>query len=395
MKILYLQSTSEIGGSDITLLRTLEVLDKNQFEPHVVLPHEGPLMESFRQAGCRVHVVPSMRKLTSRKGMGYLVVYLAGYIPAVLRLVDLIRREKIDIVHSNTIHNLYGFLAALLSRRPHIWHVREIVVQSRVVRRLETWCVRKFSSRFIVMSDAIAEAFRMKDGQFPANLVKLYDGIEIDDYHPQVSGKRIREELGISNGKPLVGIVCRLDPWKGLDVFLAAARIIRKKRPDAKFLICGGEIDGHEGYETTLRNQAVALGMDTDVVLFSGWRYRHRDIPEVYAAIDVSVQCPIFPEPYGLANIEAMACGVPVVAVGEGGPTELCVDGETAILVPPNDPTAVADAVLSLLEDPARVKTMSAAGRRRVEKLFDRRQCVKRLEKLYGQVLAANQDRIP
>ncbi len=387
-KVLYLQSTSEIGGSDITLLRTLEVLDKKQFEPHVVLPHEGPLVEAFRKAGCRVHFLSSMRKLTSRKGIGYLLLYLIGYLPAVLQLVRLIRREGINLVHSNTIHNLYGFLAALLSRRPHVWHVREIVVQSRLMRSLETWFVRRFSTRFIVMSDAIAEAFRMKDGSFPPNLSKLYDGIELQEYHPEVSGKRIRKELEISDGTPLVGIVCRLDPWKGLDVFLKAAALIHQKQPDARFLICGGEIDGHEGYEAALRGQVEALGIGRGAVFFTGWRYRHRDIPEVYGAMDVSVQCPVYPEPYGLANIEAMSCGVPVVAVAQGGPMELCVHGETAILVPPDDPWAVADAVLSLLKDPARAQAMSAAGRRRVEKLFDRRQCVKALEALCGEVLA-------
>jgi len=387
-KILYLQSTSEIGGSDITLLRTLEVLDKKKFEPHVVLPNEGPLVEAFRKAGCRVHFLSSMRKLTSRKGIGYLFLYLIGYLPAVLRLVRLIRRERINLVHSNTIHNLYGFMAAMLSRRPHVWHVREIVVQSRLMRTLETFFVRRFSARFIVMSDAIAEAFRMKDGSFPPNLSKLYDGIDPEEYHPRVSGKRIRDELGLSDGTPLVGIVCRLDPWKGLDVFLKSAALIHQKRPDAKFLICGGEIDGHEGYEAVLRGQVEALGIAGGSVFFTGWRYRHRDIPEVYGAMDVSVQCPVYPEPYGLANIEAMSCGVPVVAVAQGGPMELCVHGETAILVPPNDPRAIADAVVSLLNDPARARAMGVAGRRRVEKLFDRRQCVKALEGLCGEVLA-------
>jgi glycosyltransferase involved in cell wall biosynthesis len=83
-----------------------------------------------------------------------------------------------------------------------------------------------------------------------------------------------------------------------------------------------------------------------------------------------------------------MACGVPVVAVAQGGPTELCVQGETALLVPPGDPRATADAVLSLLRDPERRRAMGTAGRRRAEKLFDRRQCVKALETLYDEVLA-------
>jgi glycosyltransferase involved in cell wall biosynthesis len=389
MKILYLQSTSEIGGSDITLLRTVEVLDRARFEPHVVLPREGPLVEAFQKAGCRVHFLPSMLRLSSRRGFGYLLRYAASYLPAVWHLARLIRREGIDLVHTNTIHNLYGFMAAILSRRPHVWHVREIVVQSRLMRNLETWFVRRFSTRFIVMSDAIAEAFRMKDGSFPPNLSKLYDGIDLEEYHPRVSGERIRKAHGIGEKVPFIGIICRLDPWKGVEVFLDAAALIKKELPTARFIICGGKIggkmDGYEHYEAVLRDRAGALGLG-DALFFTGWRYRHRDIPEVYGALDVSVQCPVYPEPYGLVNIEAMACGVPVVAVADGGPTELCVEGETALLVSPNDPVSTATAVLTLLRNPEQARAMGMAGRRRAERLFDRSLCVKALEAIYEEI---------
>lgn len=385
-KVLYLQSTSEISGSDLTLLRLIEVLDRKRFEPHVVLPRSGPLVDAYRKAGCQLHFVPSMRKLTSRRGAWHISLYLSGYMWAVLRIARLIRRERINLVHTNTIHNLYGFLAAQLTRTPHVWHVREIVVQSAVVRLIEAHLVKWYSDRFIVMDDPIAEMFRTRNGRFPPNLVKLYDGIDLDAFHPTVSGERIRRELGVLESTPLVGIVCRLDPAKGLDIFLDAAADIHRVRPDTRFLVCGGEIEGHEGFEAKLRQRAARAGVQ-EAVLFTSWQYRHQDIPEVYGALDVSVQCPINPEAYGLANIEAMASGVPVVAVAEGGPTELCVQGETAWLVPPRDPHALAEAVLSLLRDPARRQAMGIAGRRRAEVLFDRKQCVGRLESLYDEIL--------
>jgi len=393
LKVLYLQSTSEIGGSDITLLRTLEVLDRSVYAPHVVLPHDGPLVEAFRKVACQVHILPSMRKLTSRRGIGHLARYLAGYLPACFHIAGVIRREGIALVHTNTIHNLYGFLAARLTQRPHVWHVREIVVQSGFTRWVETRLVRRFSERVVVMSDAIAEMFKGADGRVPGNLVKLYDGLDLEVFHPrQRSSPRIRRELGIGEGVPLVGIVTRLDPWKGIEVFLEAAALIHQEAPKARFLVCGGEIAGHEGYEGALRQRAEALGL-AGAISFTGWRYRYQDIPEVYGALDVSVQCPVYPEPYGLANVEAMACGVPVVAVAQGGPMELCVQEETALLVLPRDARAAADAVLSLLRDPERRLAMGAAGRRRAEELFDRRKCVKVLETLYDEVLAETPSR--
>ncbi len=385
-RILYLQSTSEISGTDITLLRMLEVLDRNRFEAHVALPREGPFADDYRKAGAKVYLLPAMRQLRARKGIGYLSGYVAGYPTAVWQISRLARREKIDLIHTNTIHNLHGFLAARLAGVPHIWHIREIVVQNRLLGAMETFLVKRFSTRFIVMNQVIAAGFTRRGGGLPANIAKLYDGVDLEEFHPEISGQRIRRELGINDSAPLIGTVCRLDPWKGLELFLEAASQIHRTLPETRFLICGGEIDGHAGYEALLREKTRSLGID-NAVLFTGWRYRHRDIPEVYGALEVSVQCPTYPEPYGLANVEAMASGVPVVAAAHGGPTELCVNGETALLVSPQDPRAAAEATLALLKDSARAKEMGEAGRRRVERLFDRRRCVRELEGIYQEIL--------
>ncbi len=385
-KILYLQSTSEISGTDITLLRTVEILDRARWEPHIVLHREGPFAEEYRKAGCRVHLVPSMRQLTFHRGVGHFLRCIGGYPFAVAHIASLIRREKIHLVHTNTVHNPYGFLAALLSRRPHLWHIRELVVQSSFFRTIEQWAVNRFSTRFIVMDNAIAEMFLKPGGGLPAKIAKLYDGVDVEQFHPQISGSRIRRELGISETTPLVGMVGRLDPAKGPELFLEAAARIHAKVPSSRFLVCGGEIFGHAGYEAALRRKAAVLGIE-QVVFFTGWTYRYRDIPEVYGALDLSLQCPVYPEPYGLAHVEAMASGVPVVAFAQGGPTELCVNGETALLVPPGDAAAAAEAVANLLKDPEKARTLGEAGRKRAETYFDRRRCVRDLEILYESVL--------
>ena len=384
-KILYLQSTAEIGGTDITLLRTLEQLDKNRFEPYVLLPCEGPFAGDYRRAGAQVHLFAGMRKLTSRRGSLFVLQYLLNYFPAVFWIAAFIHREKIDLVHTNTIHNLYGFLSAFLAGRPHVWHIREIVMQSSWVRAVEVFLVRKFSTRFIVMDNAIGEAFTNKRRGFPAHIAKIYDGVDLQTFHPRISGARIRSELGLDSNAPLVGMVTRLDPWKGIELFLEAAQKIHHQRPETRFLVCGGEIEGHHGYESRLKEKAARLGIQ-EAVFFTGWTYKSSDIPEIYAALDVSVQCPIYPEPYGLANVEAMASGVPIVSSQEGGPSELCMQNETALLVPPKDPDKVAQAVLSLLRDPMRRKGMGEAGRQRAERLFDSKRLIRDLENLYEEI---------
>lgn len=385
-KILYLQSTAEISGTDIALLRTVEILDRKRFEPHVILHREGPFASEYRKAGCQVHLIPDMRQWTFHRGLSYLALCFLGYPFAVVRIAFLIRRERIDLVHSNTVHNPYGFLAAFLTRQPHVWHIREIVVQSHLLKELERWLIPQFSRRFIVMDNAIAEMFLKPSGGLPAKIAKLYDGVDLELFRPRTSGSRIRRELGLDDQTPLVGMVARLDPVKGPDLFLEIAARVHAKLPQCRFLLCGGEIQGHEGYEAVLRRKASELDLERFVFL-TGWRYRYRDIPEVYNALTVSLQCPVYPEPYGLAHVEAMASEVPIVAFARGGPAELCVNGETALLVPPGDVAGAVEAVANLLQDPERARAMGKAGRKRAETYFDRRTCVQELETLYHSIL--------
>lgn len=383
-RILYLQSTSEIGGSDLALLRTIQHLDKKVFQPHVVLPHDGPLVHHFRQAGAEIHFVP-MAKATLRRRPTYFAHYAIRYLPTVWTILRLIDGNAINLVHTNSLHNLYGWLAALLSGRPHVWHIRELVTQSAVIRKIELFLARRFSTRIIVMSSAIGEMFGSVD-TLPPHFIKLHDGIELDTFRPGISSMRIRAALRWRG--PLVGAVSRLDEWKGLDTFLRAAAEVKSVMPNTRFLVAGGAIEGQENYEIALKQLAQRLGLG-DCVYFTGWKYAHEDIPEVLNALDLFVLVPNTPEPYGLAVLEAMACGTPSVLSNTGGPREIVGNSGCATLVPPRDPASTACAIVHLLQDDASRRAMSTAARRRAEADFDVRHCVRRLESLYLDLLEA------
>lgn len=386
LKVLFLQSTSEIGGSDIALLRIVESLGP-RFKACVVLPSDGPMVPSFRKAGAGIFIVSEMLPLTSRRGVFYPVRYLLNYPRAVWKLILLIRSENIGLVHTNSLHNLYGFLAARLAGVPHIWHVREIVMQNRLALEIERRLARGLSTKILAVSDAVTEPFRNRSGESPVNLLKLEDSVDLDRFHPRNDGRRIREELGIPIDAPLAGIVCRLDHWKAVDVFLRAALLCRRELPSARFLIVGGSISGQEERPGELHALASDLGLGGSVC-FAGWRYGPDEMPFVHAALDVLVVASRWPEPFGLSLIEAMASGKPVVATNHGGPVEICADGKTALLVPPEDPEAMAQAMLALLNDPARAREMGAVGRRRAEALYDARDAARELEAIYEQVVA-------
>ena len=331
-------------------------------------------------------VSADMLKLTTRRGRAYMLRYLVNYPRAVLRIVNLIRRERVDLVHTNTLHNLYGFAAAALTRRPHLWHVREIVMQSPLFRSVETFLAKHFSDRLIVTSEAVAEMFAMRRG-LPAHLRRIPNSIDLREFHPRNDGGGVRAELGIPAEAPLLGLVCRLDHWKGVDTFIRAAALCAEECPGAHFVVVGGPVEGREEYAGEMRQLASDLGLEGRLH-FTGWRYSAGDMPQVHAALDVLVLASSWPEPFGLVLLEGMATGKPVVATNHGGPREICADGETGLLVPPRDPRAMADALLTLLRDPARASAMGQAGRRRAENLFDRERCIRQLEQLYEEVLA-------
>lgn len=383
--ILYLQPTSEIGGSDVSLWHLVGRLDGARYRRLVLLPAHGPLVAELTQAGADVRLVPTLKKLTSRRGRGYLASYLANYPRAVAAVVQIIRAERVDLVHTNTLHCWYGFAAASLARRPHVWHVREIVWQSRRLGRFETALARRFSDAIIVPSTAVAEMFRDTAGRLPRQLVRIPNGVDLQAFSPGLDGGAVRAALGVEPEEVLVGAVCRLDPWKGVDTFLEAAALCRPPRR-TRFAVVGGPIEGHEAYLGALEAKARRLGLDGRV-FFTGWRFGPRDMPQVMAALDVCVLPSVRPEPFGRVLLEAMAAGKPVVATDAGGPREICIHGETGWLVPSGDASALAAAVTDLVADPARARAFGLAGRRRVEAEFDVRQTVRQVAALYDTLL--------
>jgi glycosyltransferase involved in cell wall biosynthesis len=382
--VLLLHTTSEIGGSDVSLVRLVEGLDPTRYAMIVALPSDGPLVGRLRAAGARVEIMPVLWKLTSRRGAGFLWRFARNYPKAIAALRALIRRDGVSLVHTNTIHNLYGVTAAKLSGVPHVWHFREIVWQSGALRRLELTMARWWSTRIIVTSNAIAAMYGDRR-RWPVQLVRVPNGVETDRFAPG-DGGRVRAELGVAPEQPLVGIVCRLDPWKGVDDFLAAAARVAVAEPAAVFAVVGGPIIGQELYEDTLKRQARDLGLDGRV-RFTGWRYGPAEMPDVHRALDVLVLASRQPEPFGLVVLEAMATGKPVVATAHGGPLEIVEDGRTGDLVPPGDAAAMASAIVALLRDPARRERMGVHARDRVLAHYTAEQYVAGVEAVYRELV--------
>jgi glycosyltransferase involved in cell wall biosynthesis len=334
-RLLSVQPAADGGGSEIGLLRMIRQLADAGWECHVALPHHPRLAESYEAAGALVHVVP-MRRLTTTGGRGHWLRYVAAWPVSVGRLVALGRALDVDAVHTNSLHSWYGWAAAGVLGRPHLWHAREIVVQSGAALAVERLLTRYFSTAVVATSAAAAAALGRPDAWV------VLDEPEEGEYSPSRAG-RFRAAASLPDSAPLVGSVARIDTWKGFDVLLDAVPLLRAAVPDIEVVVAGAPVGGKDAYAAGLAERAGRLGVR--------WLGHRDDVADLLADLDVFVQVSTEPEPLGLVHIEALASGVPIVAGDRGGPAEIlagAVPGAGRLVVA-GDAAALADAVLELL----------------------------------------------
>ena len=384
--VLYVQPNSEVGGSDIALARTIEAMRGAGQRASVVLPCDGPLVARLRAAGAEVHFLP-MRQLRTIRSLSYQAGYLIRFIPTVIRMARLIRRLRPDLVHSNSLYCLYGAFGAKLARTPHLWHIREMAPRVPVLTAAYAQMVRRLSDTILAMSEPCVEAlFRRR----PENVAVMPDALDQEAFRAPRRPGRLRRELGIGEAERIVGFAARLDPWKGVHVFLDACAQVARARRDVRFVIAGGAPEGLEQYERDLKQQAARLGLG-DRVLFLGWRYRLADMVDVMEGFDIFCHTSIEAEPFGLVLLEAMAVATPVIAARAGGPLDIIEDGVSGLLVRPGDAAALARAITGLLDDPARARRIGRAGQARQAAEFSPPRFIERLSSIHDSTLARRQ----
>ncbi len=312
----------------------------------------------------------------------------------------------VDVVHSHTWYaNLGGHLASLLWDVPHVMTAHSLeplrpwkAEQLGGGYAVSTWCERTAieSAAAIIavsasMADDIVAAYPAVD---PARVHVIHNGIDPLDYQPDTRTD-VLDRLGIDPDRPSVMFVGRITAQKGVEHLLAAATLLE---PDAQVIFCAGAPDTPE-IAARARQAAAELSREREGVHWIEDLLPRPDIVQLLSHSTVFV-CPSVYEPFGLINVEAMACSVPVVASAVGGIPEVVLDGTTGRLVPvvdpgpdgqPADPTRfardLAGATNDLLRDPAMAKAMGKAGRERVLASFTWSVAAARTAELYRSVL--------
>lgn len=380
-RILYVNNSADLYGASRALLRVLLPLRERGFEPVVVLPEHGPLHERIEALGMKVVVDPGLSivdraSLKSFRALGFFL----GFPLSVIRFFNLIRRERIALVHTNTAVMPSPALAAWFAGVPHVWHMREIFDEFRSGWKIYWRYLNAFSTRIPCMSEAIA-------AQFPnrAKTRVLFDGLPLEEYPRAASNSKTEAKAKFQLGSGLViGCVGRIKfVRKGQEVLVQAAALLKQRGLSMKLLLVGAPAPGNEEHGERLRKLIHDLGLADEVVMPG----ELADPKPAYAAMDIFVLPSAQAEPFGLVVLEAMAMGCPVVATAIGGPLTIVAEGETGFLVPPGDAKVLADKLEVLLRDDALRERMAAAGRERLETKFSFANTVNELEALYREVL--------
>lgn len=338
------------------------------FQTLTLLLEDGPLRAALEADGSETRVLQAGRF----RELGTTVRTIANVRGAVREF------DPAIVVSSTSKGHLYGGSAVLGLHVPEVWMQHGVPertnAQERLAALVPTAAIACYSGPAAVAQKRIARH---------ARVVTIPGGVPVAQIAARRgSGAEIRRNLDWEDN-PIVGIVARLQPWKGQSTFLRAAALLHARRPELRYAVVGGAILGWEGdYPDQLERLAHELGL-TNVVHFAG---HQEDVYPWYDALDVAVHAS-FAEPFGLALLEAMAIGTPLVAAADGGPLEIVEEGRSGLFFPPGDEAALAAAVERVVDSLALAESLAEGGRARAA-LFDESVMVGRLADLLRDAIA-------
>jgi glycosyltransferase involved in cell wall biosynthesis len=361
-KVGVLCAISGLGGAELSLLELVRHL-RDAYKFHLIVPSDGPLKERAESAGAKVWVLPwpeavsGVGETARRPGAAQLLRFVANVPSFVRRLSELLDQIEPSVFLTNSVKaHLAGAFIRKRKNVPLIWYMRDGLEDRALSRKLLALCSRRCDLT-ICISHYVAAQFRRYVSSSVPSLV-LYNIVDLRRFHP---GAPPPPDIRKPPDEIWFGIVGAITPLKGQDIFLDAAESVLRQLPNANFAIVGNNpyvTEVASRYEANLRRR-VANSSLRDRVKFVGFR---NDVPNILSQLDILVQSNRGPEGLGRSVLEAMACGLPVIAVNKWGPAELIQDGRTGLLFPPLDTKQLTAHMVTLGKDLPLRKTMGTHG---------------------------------
>lgn len=323
----------------------------------------GELGERLLQEGYQVY------SLDRKEGIDFSVIK---------RISDIIRRNRINVVHAHQYTPLfYAVPAAFLAGRIKVVYTEH----GRFYPEHKSWKRSLFNpmlamgvDHLVSISEATARAMATYDN-LPFERIKIiHNGIDASHLRPQFDYWAKRDELGLNRTCRIIGTAARLNSIKNIPMMLKVLKLVLEQEPDTCLVIAG---QGEE--EESLKRQAIGLGI-ADNVRFIGLRF---DLPEIYQLFDVFLLTS-FSEGISVTLLEAMASGVPAVVTDVGGNREVVVDGETGFLIPVDDSEMMSQKIKELLADRCKLINLGQNALKRLAVDFSFECMLSQYSKLYG-----------
>lgn len=363
-RLLHIITDTNIGGAGVLLLCQLKYFDRGRFDISVVLPQGSALRERVEALGYRV--------IESRHGAD------SSFEPnAIWEYYGIIKNQRPDIVHCHSA--LSARVAARLAGVPVRVHTRHCAYPPRAALRRPPlrWLTgglnNALSSGIVAVADAAADDLTAL-GTDPRKIRVIINGAEPLARLSDEQRRQVRRSLGFEDRDLVVGMFARLEECKGHIYLLRAAEIMAKRGSRVKILLCG-----KGSQEQNLRRLARELGIERRVV-FAGFC---TDISPYMNAVDVNVNCSVGTETSSLALSEGMSVGRPAVVSDYGGNGAMVEHGVSGLVVPRADPDALAEALLYLERDPARLREMGMEADQRYRQRFTPQRMTRELEDFY------------
>jgi glycosyltransferase involved in cell wall biosynthesis len=356
-RVIHIITGLSTGGAEMMLYRLLKATDQNYFMPEVIsLTDIGTIGEKIRSIGIPI------RALGMKRGQ-----INPAYL---LKLVKWIRENRTDIVQTWMYHaDLIGGIAGFLSGVPVVWGIHNSTLIPGYSKKITIWTAHlnaylsQLIPKKIISCSQKAQDVHVRIGYDRNKMCLIPNGFDLTAFSPNLlTRQRIRLELNINDDEFLIGLIARFDPQKDHANFVKAAQILSEKFPKSKFLLCGNGVVWENG---ELACMIDSHGLKDQFCLLG----RREDVTDVQNALDLATLSSSFGEAFPLVIGEAMACGVPCVVTDVGDSGYLV--GEAGIVVPPNNPEALANAwrEVSLMGKDAR-KHLGVLARKRVENNF-------------------------
>jgi glycosyltransferase involved in cell wall biosynthesis len=361
-----------MGGSERNITQLLEGIDANKFRLYVA---------RFASA----HLAGDMKNkdvaIMNLKGAG---IYTLSGLRNLVFLKRFVGEKEISLIltyHESS--DFYGLALSFICHIPVISSRRDMGFKTKAHHRLAYRLGGRYFDWVATVSDAVRQEVIKRRWFREGRTSTIYNGINTANYENGHDGMTLKEKLGIHTKCPVVGMVANLRKIKGYHYFLEASSIIHRYNHHVQFLIIGNEWTEPGFTITELKRYGEKIGVSQNLH-FLGER---EDVADLISLFDVAVLASLS-EGFSNVILEYMASSKPVVATEVGGNPEIVVHGETGLLVPPADAQALADAILSILEDEEMALRYGAAGKKRVEDKFELRKMVREYENLFERVIS-------